>query len=185
MNKVKVEITGTTHLMMHNPITMRSAGGGRKTIPTPEEEAKTARYVSGDGKKLVILADHVHSCLKLASRGFRISGREQVYPYICGSIEIQPEEIPLIGPKNANDYVIDTRRCVVQRVGIMRSRPKIWPWAAKFELIYDEEVFAQKFIDGVLKEQIFKRAGTGIGLLEYRPHKGGRFGRFAISGWES
>src|SRR5262245_14684029 len=187
MKKRLVEITGLTPLLMHNPAVMRRSEGGKKQIPTPEDEAAASRYLMpGSPDALCITADHVHSGLKAASRGFRITGRKQVYPYICGSLEIQPDHIPLLGDQDRplTAYEVDARRVVVQKNGVTRGRAKVWPWRARFDLIFDEDAFTDKFIDGVLREQIWNRAGRAIGLLEYRPGRGGRFGRFAITRWE-
>ena len=181
MKKIIVEITGTTPLLMHNPAAMRGATGGIKQIPLPVDEAAAARYLMpGSATELALKADHIHSALKIAGRGFRVRGKESVGPYLAGSIEVLPEWISL----RTDKYEVDTRRAVVNKQGVLRSRPLIWPWSAVFELHYDETVFAEKFLDEVLRDQIFKRAGTAVGILEYRPSKGGKFGRFEITRWE-
>lgn len=180
MKKIIVAITGDTPLLMHNPAQMRGAQGGKKTIPSAEDEAAAGRYLMPDGKTLCLKADHIHQCLINASAGFRISGRESVAPYMSGSLEIAPELISL----GTEKYEIDTRRGVVQKQGVLRSRPKVFPWKARFELHYDEDVFAEAFLTGTLRDQIFLKAGKAVGLLDYRPAKKGRFGRFHVSKWE-
>jgi hypothetical protein len=185
MLKVIAVLTGTTPLMMHNPAQMRIAGGGRRQIPAPEEEAAAGRYLmpsdlpsdpkGRDGKILCLYADHVHQCIKNAASGYRIQGKESVGPYISGSMEIQPEFISL----NTADYEIDIRSAVVQKSRVMRARPKLWPWSATCEIHYDETCFTPRFMTTTFPE-ILKRAGTAIGLLEYRPQKRGKFGRFTV-----
>lgn len=182
MKKIVVEITGTTPLLMNNPSGMtRGNEGGKKQIPSAEEEALRSRYLMPDGSGLALKSDHIHSCLKEASKGFRLTGRQQVWPYIAGSIEVMPDWIPL----TASEYTIDTRRCVLnKKQGVLRSRAMVWPWAATFELLYDDTVFADTFMDKTLRNEILHRAGTGIGLLDYRPMKGGKYGRFTVTRWE-
>lgn len=180
MNKIIVELTGDSPLIMNNPVGMRQPAGGRKQIPEPAEEAKAKRYLMPDGKTLALKADHLHRCLILASSGFRVMGKQPVQPYISGSLEIQPEWVSL----GTQKYEVDVRRVVVQRQGVLRARPVVWPWKAKVEVHYDEEVFSEEFLDKILRDQIFVRAGKAIGLLDYRPAKGGRFGRFHVAKWD-
>ncbi len=180
MRKIIVAIEGTSPLIMNNPASMRAPGGGLRPIPTPEEESTAKRYLMPGTQVLCVRADHIHQCIKVAGRGFRIRGKESVAPYLSGSLEVQPEYISL----GTETYEIDVRRAVVNKQGVQRARPLVWPWRASFELLYDETVFAEKFLNEVLHDQIMKRAGTGVGLLDYRPSKGGRYGRFIVTRWE-
>lgn len=189
MAEIQVIIAGDSAILMHNPAGMRGGGqasAGKKEIPTPEAEAAASRYLSSDKTMLVLKADHLHACLLTASRGYRLQGRESVYPYIAGSIEITPELIPLLReadatePLGADDYEVDLRRVVVQGQGVLRGRAKIWPWAARFTIGYDEGVFTRAFMEKTFLGDIARRAGKAVGLLEYRPSKGGRFGRWHV-----
>ena len=180
MKKIAVTIEGISELMMHNPESMGQTMSGKKSIPEPAVEAAASRYLMPDGKTLCLYSDHIHRCLMLASKGFRLAARQPLMPYISGSIEILPERISLGTVK----YVVDVRRVVIQGKGVRRARAKVWPWKATFELHYDEEVFRQDFMDKVIRDQVFLTAGRAIGLLEYRPAKGGKFGRFRVIKWE-
>jgi hypothetical protein len=104
---------------------------------------------------------------------------------MTGGVRVEPEDgyVALMRGKKpiaATDYVIDTRRAVVQKQGILRSRAKIvLPWWLEFILDWDEETLPQKFPDS-LKEDILPSGGRVIGLLDYRPEKRGWFGRFKV-----
>jgi hypothetical protein len=178
VKKIIVGIAGDAPLLMHNPLGMgRGTSGGRKVVPSAVDEAAAARYLLPDGKTLCIHADHVHRCLEIASRGFRVRAKEMLGPYVSGSISIAPDLISLRTAK----YTVDERRVVVQRAGVMRARPLIWPWSAEFELHFDDDVIQPEFMDKVFREQVCKRAGKAIGILEYRP----KFGRWHITKWEA
>jgi hypothetical protein len=178
MKKIIVEIAGDPPgLLMHNPEGMRSKPTGRKQIPTPADEAAAGRYLMPDRKTLALKADHIHRALEIAARGFRVRAREALGPYVTGSITIAPDLISLKTEK----YTIDTRRVVIQKAGVMRSRPVVWPWKAAFELHYDDEVLSPEFMVGVFREDVMKRCGKAIGLLDYRP----KFGRFHVTKWEA
>jgi hypothetical protein len=184
MKKIIVEIAGDSPLLMHNPASMgRGDAGGKKSIPTAEAEAAASRYLTADGKGLAIKADHIHRCLIEASKGFRLRGRESVLPYMSGSIEVMPDIIPL-RKKQATDYTVDTRRCVINKKGVLRSRALVWPWSATFEVHYDEDVFTTEWLEKNLHDQIMLRAGKAIGLLDYRPQKYGKFGRWHVTKFE-
>jgi hypothetical protein len=183
MKKIVVTITGDTPLLMNNPSKMRSGEGGGKApkIPTPEQEAADGRYLMPDGKTLCLKSDHIHQCIIAAGSGYRLQGRKSVLPYLSGSIDIQPEFISLKTTK----YEVDTRRAVLQRTkGVLRSRAKVFPWSATFELYYDDDVFSADYMTKTFRDQIVRDAGKGTGLLDYRPAKKGRFGRFTITGWD-
>jgi hypothetical protein len=53
--KVRIKSTGLG-LLLHNPAGMGASNGGKKVIPTPEQEAKAACYYVEDGETLAIPA---------------------------------------------------------------------------------------------------------------------------------
>lgn len=69
----------------------------------------------------------------------------------------------------------DIRSVVVQRARLMRCRPVFHEWACEFELVYDESV-----IDKADIIRLLDTAGTMIGIGDFRPEKGGDFGRFEV-----
>jgi hypothetical protein len=79
-------------------------------------------------------------------------------------------------------YEIDLRPVVVQKARIIRARPRIDKWKAKFDLIYNEEVFTGEGLD--LLERIVTEAGIRCGLLDNRPERGGENGTFIVTSWK-
>lgn len=69
----------------------------------------------------------------------------------------------------------DIRSVVIQRARLMRCRPVFHEWACEFELVYDESVVDKSDIIRLLDT-----AGTMIGIGDFRPEKGGDFGRFGV-----
>ena len=61
----------------------------------------------------------------------------------------------------------------------MRHRPRINTWGAEFGLEVDPTL-----IDVDLVHQLLTEAGSRIRLLDYRPEKGGPFGRFSVVSWK-
>jgi hypothetical protein len=67
------------------------------------------------------------------------------------------------------------RRVVVARQGVVRARPMIpLPWELTVEIEYDAGQWAST--DMII--EMLNNAGRFPGLLEFRPEKGGTFGRF-------
>ena len=175
---LNVTIRGVTPLLMHNPSQMRRGEAlGRKEIPTPEAEAETSLYRTAGGD-LYIKADHVRESIKSASIGTRI-GRKAAKPILAAALTEHPEHPFFILHRDGQpirSWEIDTRRAVVQRNGILRSRAVIpCPWEAECVFQFDRAVIAPEIIVTLLGQ-----AGQTAGLLDYRPAKGGSFGRFEV-----
>ena len=68
----------------------------------------------------------------------------------------------------------------IVRVGMgsadLRFRPVYDPWAINLRVTYDADLLNAETIFN-----LFERAGFGIGLGEWRPEKGGEWGRFRVA----
>lgn len=60
----------------------------------------------------------------------------------------------------------------------MRHRPRLNNWGAEFTIEIDDDT-----LDPVTVHQLMTEGGTKIGLGDYRPEKGGPFGRFHVISW--
>lgn len=176
-------------MLMHSTSAMRPPGKGaiRKVIPTPEKEAASAVYRIPDSDQLYVPANALKASILDACRGLRL-GKMAAKGVMEGAIFELAEYCPLIYPsgngksgKPIETYEIDTRRVVVQKAGIMRSRAKIPAWETTVEFDWDQEAVSAENV-----EHFFKRAGRVIGVLEYRPKpatpggNGGPFGRYTV-----
>jgi hypothetical protein len=196
MNIVKMLITGVSPVLMNNPISMRGGGeelqrGGKK-IPLPLDEARGKLYALPTGQ-LFIKSDCFREAAVIASGDIRDptrKGRSTMTKRFAASVFLCTEHCLLYRadgnhapimtkpePKTADDetaeWIIDTRRAVVQKQGILRSRPKIENWCCPLEFEYDEETIDQNLILAVVKQ-----SGKYPGVLDYRVGKKGPFGRF-------
>lgn len=180
MKHLEFILNGTSPLLMHNPAAMqqtRDKGLGRKRIPTPEDEAAEGLYktVSGD---FYVPAIAVRNAMLTGAKGSRIA-RRAAMPILAAAVIMAEEEFPLTdeADKPIKRYGIDTRRAVVQKQGIMRSRPRIdLPWRVHGSFLFDDNV-----VDSARPvEDALRNAGLTVGLLDYRPEKRGWFGRFEV-----
>lgn len=186
LERVTFRITGVSPLLMNNPAVMKKpgedAGAKIKKIPLPEEEA--ARLVYRDDKgRIYGPATGFKSALISAAKG-RKFGKTSAPALLKGTVfcPVDVERVFLVHPKSGkpltdSDYVVDSRRAVLssgaKKVGVVRSRPRFENWACDVTLEIETEVVEPKAVEDMLQ-----LAGRTIGYLDFRPEKGGSFGRF-------
>src|SRR5262245_42005811 len=117
--------------LMHSPAGMRpkETKVGTKTIPTPEVEAEAALYRLSNGQ-LYWPSENILSSLIKGCTGKRI-GKRGASALVQAGVFVSEIESPLFDPetnKPITTWEIDSRRVVVQRQGIVRSRARIAQW---------------------------------------------------------
>lgn len=180
METVRIQLKGLSALLMNNPTSMTRPEGtklSRKTIPPPEEEAASKRYLLPDGN-FYIPAIAIRSSMLNGAKGYRI-GKMSAREILSAAVTLTDEVFPLKrngNPIGGNDYSIEIRRAVVQRQGIMRARPRIdLPWEVEAIFGFNSQLAN---IDQV--RTAIENAGQVFGLLDYRPQRSGWFGKFAV-----
>jgi hypothetical protein len=184
--RVKVTIIGKAPLLTHNPAKMgerKSGAKGATYIPSPKEEAENGLYVQ-DGKfgfpGIGIRNAYVQAAgqwkVKLPGSSKKMSARS-----IFATTQVSPEMCVLLDPKTGKplkDYEIDTRRAVVQRNGILRSRPRFPVWRIDFEIVFDDAGLTPEAVEQLIP--VLEDAGRRIGIGDYRPARTGWFGTFEV-----
>lgn len=183
MRKVNVEIEGTTPLLMNNPqVMIEQSLGEKETTPGQktrsrkdmEKEADKLAYKMKDGT-LYIPSEAIKGTILNASSWKKI-GKYSAKQILAGAVRIYPEQISL-GKKS---YTYDIRTVVVQRNRVVKLRPRVEKWKAKFELWYDEQLVA----NADLIKPILEEAGRRVGILDFRPQNKGIFGCFKVNKFE-
>jgi hypothetical protein len=178
MKVIHAEITGAGRgLLLHNPAGMGGSSNGKKQIPTPQAEAKAACYFMEDGKTLAVPGWNLFRSLVKAGGQFK-NKKTSYSKIIAGGVSVEPDMLSL----ETTTYEIDTRRAVVQRQGILRSRPLLRTWTLKFDLLVNEEDVDAGGI--TILRAICEDAGRRVGLGDFRVEKNGPFGKFVVSAWE-
>lgn len=174
-------LIGKTPLLMHNPsgsMFARSAAVGRKTIPTPEEEADASTYRLPN-QDLCVPAVAIRNAILAGCTGLRLN-RRSATPIISGALLPSDLMFPLVTSDSdpIREYVVDTQRAVVQRQGIMRSRARIDPvWVVVFSFNLNSSLATSETIVSIVSDALLV-AGQSIGILDYRPQKKGWYGTF-------
>jgi len=181
MKTLRCTIVGTKPLLMHNPAgQMKPPGPGRKTIPTAADEARSGRYlVKAD--ELGIPHTALRACILSGAKGYRV-GKVALGPILSGCVSIEPEDA--VAPLTRHgepmtDYAVDIRRAVVQKQGVLRARARVeLPWQVEFEIRWDDDILGEGFPETL--RDIITKAGTTIGLIDFRPERKGWFGKFEL-----
>lgn len=188
MNLLTFEITGSKPILQHNPASMGVSTQGKldttKKIPTPEEEAKAGRYLTPDGQYFQMPCEAFKRAFVSGGVGRRIDKRAAT-SVLRSAVFPAEDWVTLLDPKTkkplpAAKYEIDSRRVSLPgqkgaKVSVIRSRPKLLSWACNVVFEVDDVIANHKVL-----EEIGNMAGRMVGVGDYRPEKGGPFGRFTV-----
>ena len=177
----RYEITGTRPLLTHSPQSMQGATSKKgvklpTNIPTPDIEAEQGAYRNDDD--ICCLPDMAFRASLLEGlKGSRIGKvgaatvfQAAVFPSNPGSL------VPLHDPESKdpiNKYEVHTCRAVIQRQGILRSRPIFRKWGCYLDLDIDESRLTPELVENHLCT-----AGIVVGVGDFRIAKKGIFGAF-------
>jgi hypothetical protein len=171
-------------LLAHNPSAM---GGGGKVIPSPEEEAEAGAYRWPDGQ-LFVPSTAVYAAMANAAKGLKY---KSIPTTKYGSRKVLAAGVRMLADgfgltddagEPITTYEIDRRRVVVQRASVIRARPLIPAWRTTVQFEYDPDVIGDAIVSVV--RDALQGAGQSFGLLDFRPERGGPYGRFAVRTFE-
>jgi hypothetical protein len=156
-----------------------AAGRRTKYIPPAAEEAEWGLYRDENGQ-LYLPAQNILRCLVEAGKQFKMpKSRATMSAAVAAGVTVPIESglgFGLIDPKTnepITTWEIDTRRVVIRRAAIQRSRPKIVHWAIEGQFLLDVDAVPPHIFS-----EIVGYSGARVGVCDYRPEKGGQFGRF-------
>jgi len=171
-------IAGRSPLLQNNPAEFIGAGddtaltAGKKQYDD-EEEARLRTYKDPDGAFCHPCEAFTKAMIKAVSG--KKFGKMFATSTIKGSVFIV-EPYALIEDakgKPAKKYNIDRRPVVVGKARVLRCRPCWSPWQIRLPLEIDTAILSPELV-----EESLSLAGRIIGIGDYRPEKGGGFGRF-------
>ena len=175
---VTFTIVGRSPLLQNNPANFignaeeGDLGAGKKKY-NDEEEARLRVYLNSDGAFCHPCESFTKAMVKaVAGKKF---GKMFATSAIKGSVFIvEPFALILDGNgKAATAYTIDRRSVVIGKARVLRCRPMWTPWQMQVPLEIDTAILTADQVSEALN-----LAGRIIGIGDYRPEKGGGFGRF-------
>jgi hypothetical protein len=175
-----ITIEGTSLLVQHAwsekaREMMRAKKGGKKTkersVCDPQAEAEAATYRTADGQFGVPLNALKASFISAAHKDIGIEKtlvRKSLF-VLCsdpgGVLPMRCAE-PVIREDNVR---------VGQGSADLRYRPQFTGWECDVEIEYDADNLTTDDIVNLIN-----RAGFGVGICEFRPEKGGDWGRYQV-----
>ena len=178
--KISFWIVGTSPLIQHNwsqkgldqlRLTAQERKKQPKTARDPEGEAAAALYVTDQGEPGIPLTAFKSALIGAAHKDF---GLTKVL--LRKAFFIPSTDSNRVVAMEAEEYTI---REDVVRIGQnqtdLRYRPQFDSWRVNIVAEIDSELLK---IDDIVK--LVDRAGFSIGIGEWRPEKGGEYGRFEL-----
>ena len=175
---VEITVEGTTSILFHRwsceSVEQKAkAGKNSKAKKTDDVESYVARNDAGE---LCIPGEYFRMSIINAAK-FRQdprSPRKSAMDLFRAGIVVD-SELCSLGKKNWDK--IDQRRVQVQRAGITRHRPAMFPgWRTSVRLF----VMLPEYISPAMLNEIVQSAGRLVGVGDHRPS----YGRFAVTKFE-
>lgn len=187
MIEIKVTIEGKTPLLMHaftDEAAMAATNGTRAAVVgnrgTPREQAEKFLYRSPTGE-IVMPQPNLFRCIMDAGKFFK-AGKSKVTTQksslIPSCVELGEVYYPL---DHTQPWGVDSRPVRIPSTGgrILAYRPCFPDWRISFVILLDDSV-----MDASLLRDIVDKAGSAIGLGDFRPDCKGPFGKFRVVRWE-
>lgn len=188
MKTLKLKITGTSAMLLHsdrgaNPIAPdtiahKALTSKRKKTDADHIDIAKSEYLLGfyPGAKIGIPSTNFKSALVEGAKLNKLGAAFNRCVYIID------DHLPIAhsGPA-AREKMWETPACVdcrsvkVGMARLMRYRPRLNDWSLVVNLEFDENMVETNQILAAAEN-----AGRYIGLGDYRPAKGGAFGRFTV-----
>jgi len=188
MQNVTLKLIADSSLLLHsdrgaNPIhadTVAHKALTSKRKKTEEDHIAIAKseYMLGfyDGDTIAIPSANVKSALVEGAKLNKLgSAFNRCVLILSDSIEIAHS-----GPKSkekmwSTQACRDCRSVKVGQARLMRYRPRLNDWSIVVDILFDE-----KMVERAQVIAAAENAGKYIGIGDYRPAKGGAFGRFRV-----
>lgn len=177
MKRFNIKIEGVSPLLQHRfPIEQQTEGAPKPKKGNPDYKAEAENALYRDEKGVIYQpANHILSAIKEAGKKIKLGRGTFSKVFGSGVVIIEPDAIPHLIQK----WELDAQPVVIQRARVVRYRPRLNEWALEFVAeIDDEEVSTEVF------REALDIAGKRCGIGDFRPQRGGQFGRFMVTHFE-
>lgn len=184
MKTFEVTIEGVSPLLINrfkeqDEVPQKMKKSGKKDYGTPREQAESAAYQDPDGK-IWIPSTWPKGCLSTVASDYKLpSSRKSVKSVIGGAVIPVDEKVYFDEKYKIKNIEVDSRPCVVQRARIMRHRARLEKWSLTFALQIEETILEPGNVHEMMND-----AGRRAGIGDFRPARGGPFGRFSVTSWK-
>jgi len=184
MKTVDIELKGVSPLLINRfkendeiPTTVKK---GKKDYGTPRKQAEGTAYVDEKTKVMWVPSSWITGSINTIASDYKLTGTRKSLKSVSGGAIVPCEEKIYFKEKYKLKHIeVDSRPVVIMRARIMRHRARLEKWTLRFSLEVDEEIIPVNQLNDVMTD-----AGRRAGLGDFRPPKGGPFGRYLISNWK-
>ena len=175
---VALTITGSSDLLFHrwNCEAVDAKAKAAKNSKSKKSDDVESYLWRNDAGELCIPGEYLRQSIIMAAK-FRQdprSPRKSAMDLFKAGV-VTLTNLSSLGVRDS-DY-LDTRRVMVQRAGINRTRPAMRAgWKAGFEL----QILTPEYIDQHFLQDVIQMAGRLVGIGDFRP----TFGRFNVTAFE-
>lgn len=189
MKTITLTIKGISPLLINrfkenDEITEAVKKSGKKDYGTPRHQAELTAYCDEPrtAKSLLwVPSTWIMGSIATIASDYKIPGSRKSVKSVSGGAILPIEEKLFFNEKHTLGKVeIDSRPVVIQRSRIMRHRARLEKWSLDIVLELDDSIIP---VDSF--HQILIDAGKRAGIGDFRPPKGGSFGRFVITSWKA
>lgn len=148
----------------------------------PREAAEKAAYRTAAGE-LFVPGAAIARMLREAGASHKQRGSRKSLKYIIPAAILIPDDQIILCDAEGNpltDFEIDSRPVVIPSTKgrVMRHRPRLNSWHLEAPVEIDDDM-----LEPSLVHQLLVEGGSKLGLLDYRPERGGPFGKFSVVSW--
>lgn len=185
MAGIEVQIRGVSALLMQAFGLDFENGDQSRTIirvqKTPREQAEAVAYRNSE--HFYIPSSWIAGAIRDAGANHKLRGSRRSLRFVVPSaVFVVEEHITICSDgRPVEDFEVDSRPVTIPSTKgrIMRHRPRFDAWDMAFHLEVDPSKLPEELVHQLLEE-----AGRSIGIGDFRPARGGSFGRFAIIKWD-
>jgi hypothetical protein len=154
-----------------------------ETKTTPREVAAKAVYRDKQGR-FFFPSGAITRLLREAGANHKQRGNRKSMKYVIpGAVFLTDEAVLLLGSDDnpVADFEVDSRPVTIPSTKgvVMRHRARFELWRSVFTLEIADDILPPEFVLQLLTE-----GGRSIGIGDFRPEKGGPFGRFQVTAWD-
>ena len=185
MKTFTLKISGISPLLINRfseasevPKTLKKSS--KKDYGTPREQAEKTAYYDEDTKRLWVPSTWIKGAIQTIASDYKLPGtRKSLKSVSGGAILINEEKIYFDEKYLLKNIEVDSRPCVIQRARIMRHRARLEKWNLTCSVEIDDTILEVSDVNQVLSD-----AGKRSGIGDFRPQKGGPFGRYIVTEWK-
>lgn len=160
--------------------TVKIEGSGK----TPREMADPSAYRIKETQQLYLPGTAIMRLLRESGSNHKIKGSRKSVKFVVPSAVIVYTDAMLLTDEHGKpltDFEVDSRPVRIPATGgvVMKHRPRIDRWRASFRISVDEGILEASFV-----QQLLTEGGQRLGIGDFRPEKGGPFGRFRVISWD-